>query len=478
MNSNKRSKRKRTPSLRNLQTLLILAVFVSFCGFVLIQNALLQSAETNVVPVDEPPFEIGVSAVNGNGENVSPLSFPPDCTWQCYIRQNEDLLQKLPWNEAAAIQHYQRYGVHKSLNCAYKVLILAGPHKTASSSLQNIAITFSNMDNIQWHWLFQHQKGFAPFVQIFYGMEMIPNPFIGRKVPSFDTLRKHARYEIQAKYNQGYNIILGSEEIDYITTNNDPSPKNNTIIDEIINILPKTSREYKHKHLSSLVVYRAPRSSHLKSLWVQLQNKSRNNHLPILSFKHFICNAKDGLEKNFRKVDSLAMTKIMLRNNGIGVKLFDMTTSLDEDNNNGKSLTSMLGCDVMGLSCITDEESNQIIPVAIDQYVMKKDIMERLMKPQNRGSVKQGFNSTDQLKMFDISNEQFLQIDESLNRYDCAQYADMMKYDDKLELLFYNDKSILNDNMMKCKHYPDLFITSHDQVVQSIKAIVGCDDED
>ena len=45
-------------------------------------------------------------------------------------------------------------------------------------------------------------------------------------------------------------------------------------------------------------------------------------------------------------------------------------------------------------------------------------------------------------------------------------------------VLFYNDQSILNDNMMKCKHYSDLFITSHDQVVQSIKAIVGCDDED
>ena len=73
--------------------------------------------------------------------------------------------------------------------------------------------------------------------------------------------------------------------------------------------------------------------------------------------------------------------------------------------------------------------------------------MERLMAPQNIGSEKQGFNSTDQLKMFDISNEQFLQIDESLKRYDCAQYAEMMKYDDKLELLFYNDKSILNDNL-------------------------------
>ena len=100
--------------------------------------------------------------------------------------------------------------------------------------------------------------------------------------------------------------------------------------------------------------------------------------------------------------------------------------------------------------------------------------MERLMKPKNIGSEKKLFNSTDQLKMFDISNEQFLQIEESLKKYDCAQYAEMIKYDDKLELLLYNDKSMLNDNMRKCKNYFD-FLTSHYEVLQSMKAIVGCD---
>ena len=113
---------------------------------------------------------------------------------------------------------------------------------------------------------------------------------------------------------------------------------------------------------------------------------------------------------------------------GIAVKLFDMM-SLDE--NNGKSLISMLGCDMMGLSCITDKKTNQIITVAIDDHTKKKKIIERLMTPLNIGSEKQGFKSTDQLKMFDISNEQFVQIDEHMNKYDCAQYSEMMKYKDK-----------------------------------------------
>ena len=149
-------------------------------------------------------------------------------------------------------------------------------------------------------------------------------------------------------------------------------------------------------------------------------------------------------------------------------------TSLDE--NNGKSLTSMLGCDVMGLSCTLDEETNQIIPVAIDQHREKKSIMERLMKPKNIGSEKQGFNSADQLKMFDISNEQFVQIDEHMNNYDCAQYAEMMKYKDKLELLIYDDeKSMFNEYIMrKCKNYSG-FLMSHNELMQSMKTIVECE---
>ncbi len=437
MNSNKRRKSKRRASLRNLQILLLLAVFVIFCNLVLMHKVLHESES---------------------------LSFPPDCTWQCYIRQNEDLLQKLPWNEAVAIQHYQTHGVHDNRNCACKVLILAGPHKAVSTSLQNMATIFSNTDNIQWHWLFKQKKGFAPFVKRFYGEEEEVNP-----EPTFDTLRELARNEIQTKYDQGYNIILGSEEIDYVTT--DEPSKNNTIIDEIINILPKKVREYRHKHLSSLVVYRAPRSSHLKSLWVQIQSLKRKAFGPRLSFKQYICRANNrrGLERNFYKVDALALTKILLQK-GIAVKLFDMM-SLDESNTNGRSLSSMLGCDVMGLSCTTDEVTNQIIPVAVDQHRMK---IKRLLLPKNIGSEKKLFNSTDQLKMFDISNEQFLQIEESLKKYDCAQYAEMIKYDDKLELLLYNDKSMLNDNMRKCKNYSD-FLTSHYEVLQSMKAIVGCD---
>ncbi len=454
MNPNKLRKSKRRASLRNLQILLLLlAVFVMFCNFVSMHTVLLQESES--------------------------LSFPPDCTWQCYIRQNEDLLQNLPWNEAAAIQHYQIYGVHENRNCACKVLILAGPHKAASTSLQNIASIFSeNIDNIQWHWLFGHQKGFAIFVQLFRGIPISlvdsnwnPNFYKNDEVPTFDTVRQIARNEIQTKYDQGCNIIFGNEEIDRVTMEEELF-KNNSIIDEIINILPKKVREYRHKHLSSLVVYRAPRSSHLKSTWVEIQDWSRKLNLPMQSFKQYICNAEGKvLENSFSAIDSLALTKILLQK-GIAVKLFDMM-SLDE--NNGKSLISMLGCDVMGLSCTLDEETNQIIPVAIDQHREKKSIMKRLMKPKNIGSEKQGFNSADQLKMFDISNEQFVQIDEHMNKYDCAQYAEMIKYKDKLELLIYDDnKSMLNDNMRKCKNYSD-FIKSHQQVAQSIKAIVECD---
>ena len=435
---------------------LCLLVFVSVYVYNMQQKAI-RSTQINALTL--PPAEVH--------EAVSPpISFPPDCTWQCYIRQNEDLLQALPWNENAAIQHYQRYGVRENRNCACKVLILAGPHKAASTSLQSTATIFSDIDNIQWHWLSGDPKGFAIFPPMFYGQ---PLPHV---VPTFDTVRENFRNEIQDKYNQGYNIILGSEEIDRVTKEEEQF-KNNTIIDEIINILPKKVREHRYKHLLSIVVYRAPRSSHLKSVWVEMQDCMKQANVPVQSFKQYICSAEDrGLEGNFSAIDSLALTKILLQK-GIAVKLFDMM-SLDE--NNGKSLISMLGCDMMGLSCTADKTTNQIIPVAIDQHTEKKNIMERLMTRQNRGMEKLGFKSTDQLKMFDIfSNEQILQIDELMNKYDCAQYAEMMKYKEKLELLIYDDKkSMLNDNMRKCKNYT-AFRTSHHQVVQSIKAIVGCD---
>lgn len=79
------------------------------------------------------------------------------------------------------------------------------------------------------------------------------------------------------------------------------------------------------------------------------------------------------------------------------------------------------------------EETNQIIHVAIKQHLLNKSIMERLMKPLNTGSDK-SFNGT-----LDISDEQFLQLDKTMNMYDCAQYAKIMKYSNKWELLLYAD---------------------------------------
>ncbi len=459
--------------VQQIPLLLVVFVVVFYYRYLVrMQNALLLPPTKTEEDTTSAASSFATTNATAVYEVPSPIvkedvSFPPECTWQCYLQQNKDLLKTFRWNETKAIQHYQRYGAHENRNCACKILILAGPHKTASTSLQTIATVYSKMNNIKWHWLFKQNKGFAPFPKTFYGDAVpqiyFPNLYSNGQVPTFDTLKEQARDELRTKYNEGYNIMLGSEEIDHVTKANNIS-NNNTIIDEIINILPNKSQEYIDKHISSLVVYRAPRSAHLKSLWVQLQKDQKMlENKQASSFKDFICSkGVRGIGATIFAIDSLALTKIMLKK-GIRVKLFDMTSL---DNSNGRSLTSMLGCDVMGLSCIQDEETNHIIPVVIHKHRRKRNIMKTLIQHRN---IKSGYNDK-----IDISNEQFMQIDEIMNKYDCAQYAEIMEYKDKFELLFYDNKSMFNEYMMKCKSYSD-FLTSHDQMVQSIKALVGCD---
>ena len=196
----------------------------------------------------------------------------------------------------------------------------------------------------------------------------------GKKIPDlihFDEVRKMFKYSFQENYNQeGYNILFGSEEIDRVVK---PS-SNSTLIDEIVSLLPKEVYDHKDELLSTLVVYRGPRSQHLRSVWGELYNK--NAKKPVeKTFREFLC---DDMLEEFHKLDTLALARELLEKD-LKVKLFDMT-SMSKEYSENVEVFSVLACDVMGLKCEKDIKYGLMLPEVIFYHPDKDGRVHKLSK--------------------------------------------------------------------------------------------------
>ncbi len=399
-------------------------------------------------------------------EQGRPSMFPPQCSWQCYLRQNQDLNNTLAWDETQATTHYLEYGFYEDRNCACRVVLLAGPHKTASSILESIALIFSGkMDNVQYHWVGGYNTmGIAPFIVKADNDDYRFTHLFGRPV-SFENLKHEVVEESMRKYEEGYNLILASEEVDRITKPIGDGASN--LIEKIVEIIPEKVTKHKNELLSVLVMYRAPRSAHLRSVWGEQQvSHSIYEKADPKSFKEWVCDSStlrtsslNQLKTNYHEVDSLGLANILVRK-GMKVKLFDMT--IESEN---IDLFSMLGCDVMGLHCIYDLEQSQIIPLAIVEHQNRQNILHQMTEQYNEGDKFKEMN-----ELFDASQEQMAKIDDAMNMYDCVQFLEMEKYRGQLEVLY--NPNMLKTNMTKCKEYSNFL--NREELIRSIRETMGC----
>lgn len=447
---------------------------------------------------------------NANDESNAITSFPPECTWQCYLRNNPDLIQNgIPWDEKAATEHYIEHGQgdeQGQRRCSCQIILLAGPHKAASTTLQSISVVYSEMENVPWKWLLPPSKypydyavkGFSSFVFKFYSMyneKTNSQSWIQRHMQSqsqseiveFEEYKIEMKKEVDKIYNEGYNMIFGTEEIDEIT-----HPKfNDTLIEEILSILPRPTtkamgnedryqreQQDEYPYLTAVVVYRAPRVDHLKSLWKQVLAHENNNE--TITFHEFLCGHSSGssntssdhdhnnddsyLHQHFQRIDSLLLTQLLLKK-GLKVKLIDMSGV--SSSSNGVDFYSVLGCDLMGLPCHTND-NNQTIPLPITQHEEYDKIMSIITKQQNKRED----------GVFDISVHQRKQIDTVLRHYDCSQKSLLLetKNNNKFDIL-YGD--MLLKNLKECDddtNNPNFGLPppTRNEAIKSIRQVLNC----
>ena len=142
---------------------------------------------------------------------------------------------------------------HESSKLRQKILFLAGPHKTGSSTIQNNSFLISKFIE---SWAFVdpwatkdaqfkvvklgHEKHFAALLFAFRGQ--LNHPYFVNTPAEPEKIINAFREDIQAKWNQGKSITVGSEEIDFAVADyEDESGINGTqFLDGILSTLPAT----------------------------------------------------------------------------------------------------------------------------------------------------------------------------------------------------------------------------------------------
>jgi hypothetical protein len=317
---------------------------------------------------------------------------------------------------------------HDQHQCNERIILLAGPHKTGSTSRQIIANTYSEVLKDSWNWIDPPEmKNLTTYVRI-KRMAILPLKLSGKRYPMFrltrpiDTseLLNIFRKEIRKQLGLGLNILLGSEEIDSIDSDQ---------LDTLLTIFPAEAS----KNIVVVINYRSPRIRHLMSLWKQMR-------IPV-TFYHFINNHAGALERGFHAIDSMSLADAFLKR-GFQVSLVDQSGM----SSHGYEMFSTLGCDLMKVPC--DETK---MPLAIKD---KPEILSKMRKHRN-------------VKVDGVMNVTELQLekmDNILKNYDCMFQG--LLHNKNLTVLYNNQ---FGRNMRSCGVNISM---STSEVFASLKAII------
>mmetsp|Transcript_436 Transcript_436/g.607 ORF Transcript_436/g.607 Transcript_436/m.607 type:complete len:383 (-) Transcript_436:42-1190(-) len=241
-----------------------------------------------------------------------------------------------------------------------RVVFIAGPHKTGSSSIQNNIYRWTSrgrknnfLPNWSWpvpreigrnffpankeHW---HGKEFYPFAEAIRGCKFGP-----RTLPSdfsCQQLIKLYRNEFKKSWNAGSNLLIGTEAFDYVSSKEDPIE-----LDTLLNLMPwnlgNDNIKGSNDDITVILKYRSPRSSHLISWWHQCCMKDMSFH-QYLSKKMKIDHGAG------RVIDSLHLVEHFLEK-GLKVVLIDLSGVLRRN----YDVSNIIVCDVLNVPCSQDK---------------------------------------------------------------------------------------------------------------------------
>ena len=370
----------------------------------------------------------------------------------CFLRLQSQQLQQ-------HYQHYQHYQPLQQQQQQQRIVILAGPHKTGSTSMQNnilqwtklnllgdwswpvppLIIEIESNDDNNWEW--NEAKGFYPL------MESLRSTMTPR-ARARDIFQKYTKDEILEMYksefnkqwNMGKSLIIGSEAFDFCIKDED----GDHIFDNLMHILPvNTSKNINNKildvtpngrnnlYITIVVTHRSPRVKHLQSVWSEFI--LNQNVIQRTSFKDWLLKTKN----NFGVLDSLGLAEFFMKR-GVEVALVDGSGVSAK----GLDLSDVVACSVLNASCSPTGE----------RLVGVKD-------PPVIHNIKAGVGSLN------VSKEQLDRMEEVIARYDC-KYQFILK---KNITLLHGE--ILVNSLARCKEYDVVMsrLSMKEQIVDIVR---------
>jgi len=357
-------------------------------------------------------------------ENESPVLFRPTHLYGSTVSKSASkIIETFPSKGS-----YEKISLSTHLKDK-RVVILAGPHKTGSTSIQNNIHEWTGINNFllegwawpvpqtvteieskdekNWHW--NPSKGFYALAELLRDpMYPITDRLLFRTYSKKEIINFY-QIEFLRAWLSGYNIVIGSEAFD----NAIKDKRGEELIERLLKILPwnflnLSSIVHGNNDLITVVItYRVPRVKHLLSIWHETKKEKE-------SFRDWMLSTRNGLGA----IDSLGLVEKFL-NKGLKVILID-SSGLDVDDHN-YDISNVIACDVLNATC-----SNEKQLVGSDGPLVM--------------NTKANFN--DNIR---VDDDQLDLMETAIRRYDC-KYLDLFeKFNGTNQLkILYPSKLVLN----------------------------------
>jgi hypothetical protein len=327
--------------------------------------------------------------------------------------------------------------------CKYQqnqqVVVLAGPHKTGSSSIQyNLMRLFADKNDtlgLQERWSFDspiktfreegciHAKLY-PY-QVFYwliqAMQRSKKAVCNSNQSTEEII--HDPDQMIQLYSQGFeeswsrnkSIIIATEAIDVANSIRYDGSQNEFLL-KFLKLLPSASAgNVVSKKVTAVIMYRSPRIEHLQSMWIEHAKATKEKNLTFSAYLIKL-GSNTGM---LNPLDSFNLAKQCLLV-GMRVILIDMSGLKRV----GKDVSQVVACKIIGGKC--------------QNYARIIDAAARL----NVG------NQTQIYKNMDLRRIDLIKIDKAIKSHDCEMYTEISSnknfvvlYPFDLELFFVQCKT-------------------------------------
>ena len=344
-----------------------------------------------------------------------------------------------------------------------KVVLFAGPHKTASTSIQhnlfkwlsnkthpsglantwawpsplkrfrekgcNVLDTAQNNQNFHIYWWVNAMR--SNNKKLRHG-ETCMFSANGTQLYTREKYLEFYQEEFYHQWRNGYSLVIASEAMDDVGNANNQN-KGNMVLESFIQQLPWNAGYPKvagsDDDITAVVVYRSPRSDHLQSIWHQCCMEDE-------IFDHFLATVTTRAWFPFHYIDSLNLAKRFL-DRGLKVVLIDMAGVVKE----GYDISNIVACDILGADCTT-------------QKYFYGDSAEKPIIANTKN------------KTHSVTPEQMKQIDAVIENYDC-NFLSMAKHPNLTVLYPY----ALDKMFAKCNEDSNMTFFGRDDAIREISKI-------